>query len=64
MKKKDIERIKKPFFVAGGLDPDNVGDVIRELHPYGVDTSSGVEASKGKKDKDLLKEFIPNAKNI
>ncbi len=53
----------KPFFIAGGLDPANVADAIRILRPYGVDTSSGVERSVGRKDKDKIKEFILNAKN-
>ena len=56
------DKIKKPFFVAGGLNPGNVADVIRHLQPYGVDVSSGVERVPGKKDAGLLKEFIENAK--
>ena len=54
--------VKKPFFVAGGLDPSNVADVVRAVRPYGVDISSGVEGTPGKKDEKLLKEFIQNAK--
>jgi phosphoribosylanthranilate isomerase len=53
----------KPFFVAGGLDPENVADAVAQLRPYGVDTSSGVEKVVGKKDKSKIKEFILNAKN-
>jgi phosphoribosylanthranilate isomerase len=32
-----------PFFLAGGLTPENVGDYIKELHPFGVDVQTGVE---------------------
>jgi len=56
------DRIKKPFFIAGGLNPENVAAAVRAVHPYGVDTASGVESSPGKKDENLLKEFIQNAK--
>jgi phosphoribosylanthranilate isomerase len=53
---------KKPFFLAGGLCPGNVGSAVKTLRPYGVDVSSGVEMSPGKKDRKKLKEFIENAK--
>ena len=60
----DVNRplINKPFFVAGGLNPGNVAGAVLSLKPYGVDVSSGVESSPGKKDIKLLKEFIKNAK--
>jgi len=54
--------INKPFFVAGGLTPANVASVVKEVGPYGVDVSSGIERVPGKKDEKLLKEFIYNAK--
>jgi len=44
-------------FLAGGLDPGNVGDAIDKAHPYAVDVSSGVERSRGVKDIDLIRAF-------
>ena len=44
------------------LNPENVKTVVRELSPYGVDVSSGVEKRPGLKDPKLVKRFIQNAK--
>lgn len=58
----ECSSIDKPFFVAGGLNPENVAMAVNILKPYGVDVSSGVEKAVAKKDKKMLKEFIENAK--
>jgi len=54
----------RPVFIAGGLNPENVRDAVRILKPFGVDVSSGVESSVGKKDPVKMEKFIREAKWI
>jgi phosphoribosylanthranilate isomerase len=49
-------------FIAGGLTPENVGDAVRTLSPYGVDAASGVEVQPGIKDPALMERFIRAAR--
>jgi phosphoribosylanthranilate isomerase len=51
-----------PVLVAGGLDPDSVGAVIRKLRPAGVDVASGVEGAPGIKSKEKLERFFAAVK--
>ena len=49
--------------LAGGLDARCVGDAIRAVRPYGVDVSSGVEATRGVKDPGMIREFVEAARD-
>ena len=44
--------------LAGGLNPENVGEAIRQVKPFAVDVNSGVEYQPGRKDSDKLKRFV------
>ena len=52
---------RRRLVLAGGLKPSNVADAIARVKPFGVDVSSGVEASPGIKDQDKVSEFLANA---
>jgi len=52
-----LDGLERPYFLAGGLSPDNVKEVTEKLHPFGVDVSSGVETD-GVKDAAKMIRFM------
>ena len=53
-----------PIILAGGLNPENVGQAINDVHPYAVDVSGGIEASKGIKDKEKMNAFMRGINSV
>jgi phosphoribosylanthranilate isomerase len=56
--------LQKPIVLAGGLTPENVEQAIKEVSPWAVDVSGGVERAKGVKDLDKVAQFINRAVNL
>lgn len=52
-----LTRIKRPYFLAGGLDASSVGEAVARWRPYAVDVSSGIE-TEGKKDLEKMRRFV------
>ena len=60
--KEILEKLDKPVFIAGGLNPENVHDAIKVLKPYGVDVNSGCKTN-GIKDRKKVIKFVKKAKS-
>jgi len=52
-----LDNVGRPYLLAGGLTPENVGQAISKAHPYGVDVSTGIETD-GLKDPAKMKRFM------
>ncbi len=62
----EIGNLKKPYFLAGGLNPENLENAVQQLQnnqPYALDLSSGIE-TKGIKDLDKIKKAVEAARRI
>lgn len=57
-----LQGIKRDYFLAGGLFPENVKEAIETVKPYAVDVSSGIETDK-KKDVDKMRRFVDKVRN-
>jgi phosphoribosylanthranilate isomerase len=57
-----VEVSPKPVILAGGLNPSNVKQAILQIKPAGVDVHTGVESANGRKDYNLVKSFVREAK--
>lgn len=58
-----IKNIQRPYFLAGGLDGQNVREAVLSLRPFGVDVSSGIETD-GRKDKDKMAQFVRSVRSV
>lgn len=56
-------RLKRPYFLAGGLHPGNVCEAIKKCTPYAVDVSSGIETD-GIKDRKKMEEFVAAVRSL
>lgn len=53
-----VRSASRPVFLAGGLKPENVGEAIARVRPYGVDVCSGLRPAGGRLDEGRLRQFL------
>jgi phosphoribosylanthranilate isomerase len=64
---KEIEDLNLPWnriFIAGGISPENIRDIIERIRPFGIDVASGVEIAPGIKDIEKIKKLIVEVENV
>jgi phosphoribosylanthranilate isomerase len=59
-----VENLKAPVLLAGGLNPANIAEAVKLVHPHGIDVSSGVESSPGLKDHGKLTRLFSEIRRI
>ena len=57
-----LPSVQGTYLVAGGLGPDNVGELVSRYRPWGVDVSSGIEARPGHKDHAQMQRFVESVR--
>ena len=57
-----LERLERPYFLAGGLSTENISEVLASIKPFAVDVSSGVETD-GLKDASKMKRFVESVRS-
>ena len=56
-------KINKPWFLSGGINTNNIEQILVDINPFGIDLSSGVEKELGIKDNEIINNFIGKLKN-
>jgi len=59
-----VAALRKPVILAGGLNPENVSEAVREVRPFAVDVSSSVENASGWKDEAKVRKFVSTVKYL
>ena len=59
----NIPALKRPIILAGGLNPNNVSNAVKQVRPYAVDVSSGIESAKGIKEINKMKDFVSSVRD-
>lgn len=59
----EAKKYKKHVFLAGGLSPDNVAEILNKVKPYAIDVNSGIESRIGIKDKNKIEKLLKEISN-